>query len=267
MRLLISDHFSWLLPSLLFAAFVVGCASGSSALPGTVVDLTYPFDEHTIYWPGNKTFTWERQHWGLTAEGYWYASGSFAASEHGGTHMDAPVHFAAHGYSIHDIPPHQLMGPAVVIDVRQQVRANPDYVVRMEDLIKWEARYGPVPDGAVVLALTGWGSRWPDRSRYLGTTTPEDPTTFHFPGFSPEVVEVLVHHRRVHGIGIDTASIDPGQAQHFPAHRIVSEANLYALENVANLEQLPSHGAIIVALPMLIRGGTGAPVRILAFLP
>ncbi|RMH36489.1 MAG: cyclase family protein [Nitrospirae bacterium] len=267
MRLLISDHCSWLLPTLLFAAFVVGCASGSSALPGTVVDLTYPFDRQTIYWPGNKTFTWERQHWGMIAEGYWYASGSFAASEHGGTHLDAPIHFAPYGRRVHEIPPDQFIGPAVVIDVRQKVRANPDYAVQVKDLDEWEAQYGRVPKGAVVLALTGWGARWPDRSRYLGTTTPEDPATFHFPGFSPEVVEKLVRHRHIHGIGIDTASIDTGQAQRFPVHRIISEANLYALENVARMEQLPPHGATLLALPMLIRNGTGAPVRILAIVP
>lgn len=246
---------------------ISGCAQSPLYSAGTVIDLTYPFDERTVYWPGNRSFDWERQHWGMTPQGYWYASGRFAASEHGGTHMDAPIHFAAEGKTIDEIPPRQLIGPAVVIDVRHRVRDNPDYTVQLDDLQDWEVRYGPVPEGAVVLALTGWGVRWPDPRRYLGSVRPDDPATFHFPGYSAEVIEFLIRHRQIHGIGIDTASIDPGQSTLFPVHRMLSEANLYGLENVAHLDRLPPRGAVVVALPMKIRGGTGAPVRILALVP
>jgi kynurenine formamidase len=147
------------------------------------------------------------------------------------------------------------------------VADNRDYRLSRDDVDQWESRHGPIPAGAVVLMLTGWGQRWPDRARYLGTATPSDPKTLHFPGFSREAAEFLVKQRRVDGIGIDTASIDYGPSQDFIVHQIVNGANLYGLENVANLERLPPKGAILIALPIKIKGGTGGPVRIIAVLP
>ncbi len=117
------------------------------------------------------------------------------------------------------------------------------------------------------MMLTGWGAYWTDRERYFGTTTPELSATLHFPGFSKEVAEFLVAERHIHGIGIDTASIDYGPSQDFVVHRIISRAGLYGLENVARLEEVPPSGGSLMALPMKIAGGTGAPVRIIAILP
>ena len=232
-----------------------------------LVDLTYPLDEQTVFWPTNKPFTWEKAAWGRTPKGYWYASGDFSMSEHGGTHIDAPNHFAEGRLAVDEIPLQKLIAPAVVIDVRPSVEANRDYRLSRKDLQGWENRHGQIPQGAVVLMLTGWGAGWPDKSRYLGSATPSDPTTLHFPGFSREAAEYLVKERQIDGIGIDTPSIDYGPSQDFIVHQVVNGANLYGLENVANLDKLPPKGAILLALPIKIKGGTGGPVRIIAVLP
>ncbi|RMH06558.1 MAG: cyclase family protein [Nitrospirae bacterium] len=247
--------------------FLLGTLLACSSFPRTIVDLTYPFDEHTIYWPTNQHFHRRETSRGFTAQGYWYASGAFSASEHGGTHLDAPIHFAASGMSVDEIPVQTLIGPAVVIDVSAQCETNPDYELSIADVTAWEAQHGRIESGTLVLLRTGWSAYWPDPVRYLGSQTPEDPATLHFPGFSAEAAQFLVTHRHIRGVGIDTASIDPGRSSDFPVHRIISQANLHALENVAGLDQLPPRGATIFALPMKIRGGSGGPVRIVALLP
>lgn len=232
-----------------------------------LVDLTYPLDEQTVFWPTNRPFTRERTAWGKTGQGHWYASAEFSMSEHGGTHIDAPIHFGEGRRSVDEIPLQKLIAPAVVIDVRPSVDENHDYRLSKEDLDRWESRHGPIQDGAVVLMLTGWGQGWPDKARYLGSATPSDPTTLHFPGFSKEAAEFLVKDRHIDGIGIDTPSIDYGPSRDFIVHQVINGANLYGLENVANLEKLPPKGAILLALPIKIKGGTGGPVRIIAILP
>jgi kynurenine formamidase len=232
-----------------------------------LVDLTYSLDEQTVFWPTNKPFTWEKAAWGRTSNGYWYASGDFSMSEHGGTHIDAPIHFAEGRLAVDEIPLQKLIAPAIVIDVRTLVEENHDYRLAPRDIEMWEARNGIIPQGAVVLMLTGWGRGWPDKFRYLGSPTPSDAKTLHFPGFSKEAAEFLVKERRVDGIGLDAPSIDYGPSQDFIVHQIINGANLYGLENIANLDKLPPKGAILVALPIKIKGGTGAPVRIIGILP
>lgn len=253
-----------LLGALLTALFTAACAP---ARPQALVDLTHSFDEETIYWPANKHFQWEKTDWGTTAAGYWYASANFSASEHGGTHIDAPIHFGRGRSTVDQIPLERLVGPAVIIDVQPQCSANPDYELTVEALLTWEARHGRIRDGTLVLMRSGWGQRWPDKRRYLGSATPEDPRTLHFPGFSREAAEFLVSQRAVRGVGIDTASIDPGRSPDFPAHRVLNGADVYALENVAALDRLPPKGITVVALPIKIKGGTGGPVRIIAMMP
>lgn len=245
-------------------ALLVAC---TSMPPRQFVDLTYPFDDHTVYWPNNPSFQREKTDWGTTASGYWYASGKFSTGEHGGTHMDAPIHFAQGRSTLDQIPVDRLTGPAVVIDVRVQCEANPDYELTIQDLLNWESRYGRTPDGALVFMWSGWEQRWPDRVRYFGTPTPDNAQSLHFPGLSPQLAEFLIHQRTIRGVGIDTASIDPGRSPDFPVHRILNGADVYILENVAALSHLPPHGAMVMALPMKIKGGTGGPVRIIAWLP
>ncbi len=250
--------------AVLAADLLVACAPAG---PGLLVDLTYPFGQDTIYWPHNKPFQWERTDWGMTPGGYWYAAATFSASEHGGTHLDAPIHFGRGRRTVDQIPLEQLTGPVIVVDVRARCEEQPDYELTVEDLQAWESLHGRIPDGAIVLMFSGWGQRWPNRQRYLGSQTPEDSLTLHFPGFSREAALLLVAQRAVRGLGIDTASIDPGRSRDFPVHRVLGEADVYALENVASLERLPPRGATLWALPIKITGGTGSPVRLVAQVP
>jgi len=134
-----------------------------------VIDLTYSFDEHTIYWPTAKPFQLETVSFAKTAAGYWYAANNICLAEHGGTHMDAPIHFAEGKRAADEVPVQQLIGPAVVIDVRVQAAKDADYRLSVADLEAWEKQHGRIPKGALVLMLSGWGERWPDKKRYLGT--------------------------------------------------------------------------------------------------
>jgi kynurenine formamidase len=159
-----------------------------------------------------------------------------------------------------------LIRPAVVIDISKACAGNPDYLLSAADVSNWEKSHGAIPQGSIVLVRTGWGKFWPDRKRYLGTDKPGDTANLHFPGISREAAELLVS-RKIDGIGIDTASMDYGQSKDFITHRILNGANIYGLENVANLEKLPARGSTVLALPMKIEGASGAPVRIVALVP
>ncbi len=231
-----------------------------------VIDLTYSYDETTVYWPTAGSFRWEKEAWGPSAGGYWYASARLATSEHGGTHLDSPIHFAEGRWTTDQIPLARLIAPGVVVDVSAACARDPDYQASAGDLAGWEKRYGPIPAGVIVLVRTGWGKYWPDKRRYLGSDKPGDTANLHFPGVSRQAAELLAA-RRIAGLGIDTASIDHGPSKDFMTHRILNAAGIYGLENVANLEKLPPTGATLVALPMKIKGGSGGPVRIIAVLP
>jgi kynurenine formamidase len=233
------------------------------------VDLTHEFSPETIYWPTSGDFQLEVLSDGITASGYYYAANRFCTAEHGGTHLDAPVHFAQGQRTVEAIPVEQLIGPAVVVDVTKRALADRDYRVTVEDLTGWEVAHGRIPDGAIVLLRTGYGAFWPDRQRYLGTERrgEEALSELHFPGLHPNAAQWLVTNRDIGAIGIDTASIDTGQSTLYETHRILGARNIAVLENVAALERLPSTGALVIALPMKIKGGSGAPVRIVARMP
>ncbi len=234
---------------------------------GRWVDLTYSFTSETIYWPTGKPFELEEVFYGTSEGGYFYSSYNYGASEHGGTHFDAPVHFAEGSQAAEQVPIDRLIGPAAVVDVTEQ--ASPDYQVTVSDLEKWEQSHGPIPDGAILIFRTGWGSRWPDPKQFLGTerTGPEAVAELHFPGISPEAAQWIVDNRRIDAIGIDTPSIDYGQSKQFETHQILYGTNMPGFENLANVNELPEVGSFIVALPMKIGGGSGGPLRIVAFVP
>jgi kynurenine formamidase len=233
-----------------------------------VVDLTYAFDEKTLYWPTSPTtFKLDRLAYGKTEGGYFYASNSFCAPEHGGTHLDAPIHFAAGKRTVDQIPAEQLIGAAVVIDVAAKAAADADYRLTLEDVRAWETAHGAIPPGAIVLLRTGWGARWPDRKHYLGDDKPGDASNLHFPSYGAEAARFLVEQRKVGALGVDTASIDHGPSKDFIVHQIATGANVPGLENVAHLEEVPPTGAWVIALPMKIAGGSGGPVRIVALVP
>ena len=233
------------------------------------VDLSYAFDERTIFWPTATPFELEVVSAGVTPAGFYYAANDFRTAEHGGTHLDSPIHFAEGKRTTDEIPIAQLVGPAVVVDVSESAAANPDYRVTVADLEAWEAAHGRMPEGAIVLLRTGWGRFWPDRARYLGTekTGPEAVPELHFPGLHPEAARWIVENRSVDAVGIDTPSIDFGQSTLFESHQTLFAANVPAFENVAALERLPATGAYVVALPMKIAGGSGGPLRIVGVIP
>jgi len=237
-----------------------------AASPTRWIDLTYPFDEKTVYWPTEKGFEHQKGFEGVTEKGYFYSAHRFAAAEHGGTHMDAPSHFYRGRHSVEEVPLDRLIGPAVVVDARERVAANPDYEIQLEDLQAWERRWGRLPDGAIVLFRTGFAKFWPDRKRYLGTEErgATAVSKLHFPGLHPKAAQWLVRQRSVKAVGIDTASIDHGPSERFETHVALCSANVPTFENLANLDQLPNTGLTVVALPMKIRGGSGAPLRIVA---
>ena len=250
-----------------------GCATATSHSPidlshVEVVDLTYAFDEHTLYWPNSPSgFELKRLAYGPTAGGYFYSSNAFSAPEHGGTHLDAPIHFAEHGKSIDQIPPQQLIAPAVVIDITSRTASDPDYRLTADDVRAWESKNGQIPSGAIVLLRTGWGSRYGNRKAYFGDDTPGATDKLHFPSYAADAAKLLVSERHVGAIGLDTASIDYGQSRDFIVHQIANGAGVPGLENVANLDRLPPRGAWVIALPMKIAGGSGGPLRIVALVP
>jgi len=233
-----------------------------------IVDLTHVFSDKTIYWVTAREFELEVVARGETDKGYYYAANNFSCAEHGGTHIDAPIHFAAGGQTVDEIPLEKLIGPAVKIDVSAQALADRDYLVSIEDFVAWEQREGmEIPEGCIVLLETGYSKYYPDKIQYLGTDQrgPEAVTQLHFPGLSPDAAEWLVQ-RKIHAVGIDTPSIDYGQSQYFKSHVILLKQNIPAFENLANLDRLPSKGFTIIGLPIKIEGGSGGPSRVIALL-
>jgi kynurenine formamidase len=235
---------------------------------GTWVDLSHDFSAEAIYWPTAKPFALEVVSAERTPAGYFYAANNFSAAEHGGTHLDAPIHFAEGKQSADQVPLERLLGPAAVVDVSSRGDADPDYRLDVATLEAWEAAHGAIGERNIVLVRTGWSSRWPDKARYLGTarTGPEAVAELHFPGIDSSAARWLAE-RRVKAVGIDTPSIDYGQSTTFDTHQILFQQDIPAFENVAHLDQLPATGAFVIALPMKIRGGSGGPLRIVAILP
>ena len=236
--------------------------------PDRIVDLTYAFDANSVYWPTAEQFKLETDFEGMTDKGYFYSAYRYSAAEHGGTHLDSPVHFAKGRYTVDELPLQQLIGAAIVIDVTEKCATNADYLVSVADFENWEKRNGKIPPGTIVLLRTGFGKFYPDRKKYLGTEErgAEAVAKLHFPGLDPAAARWLTTNRSIKAIGLDTASIDYGQSTLFESHRALFEKNVPAFENVANLDQLPAKGFSVIALPMKIKGGSGGPLRIIAVL-
>lgn len=240
-----------------------------SSLRGKIIDLTYAFDAETIFWPTAAGFEITTDFEGITDAGYYYSAYSFSTAEHGGTHLDAPIHFAEGALTNDQLPLDHLIGPAITLDVSDRAADDRDYLIGVSDFESWETAHGQMPDGIIVLLRTGYGAFWPDREKYMGTAElgAEAVEKLHFPGLDPEAAKWLVQERKIHAIGLDTPSIDRGQSSLYESHQILFKANIPAFENVANLDQLPESGFTVIALPMKIRDGSGGPLRIVAVLP
>lgn len=255
--------------------FVYGCAAAFALVlfaqrtppsppPQTgfslVYDLTHPASEKFPNWEGSEKSPFEAKPLGdMGRDGYF--TRTICTQEHFATHIDAPAHFAAGRWTVDQIPPERLVGPLVVLNVAPKLQANADYQIRVDDVALWEQANGRIPAGAIVLAHTGWASRAASMMAYRNA---DAAGVMHFPGFSEEAVRFLVEGRSVVGLGIDTLSVDYGASRTYPVHKYTANRSVYHLENVADLSRVPEAGAILVAAPAKLAGGSGGPVRILA---
>jgi kynurenine formamidase len=233
-----------------------------------LVDLTHAFGPNTIYWPTSPSkFELKQLSRGKTEGGFFYSAYSLCTPEHGGTHLDAPIHFAEGRRTADQVPLEQLVAPAAVIDVAANASADRDYRLTRETVVQFETQHGRIAPGTIVLLRAGWSRHWPNVKAYLGDDTPGDASKLSFPGYGEDAARLLVEERRVAALGVDTASIDYGRSKDFLVHRIAMERNVPGLENLTNLDQLPAKGATVIALPMKIEGGSGGPLRAVALVP
>jgi kynurenine formamidase len=260
-----------LLITMLMAAMLISACAERTAGPleGEWVDLSHSFGEDTIYWVTAEPFKRTTVAEGVTDKGYFYSAYNFSGAEHGGTHLDSPIHFAEGKRTADQIELSQLVGPGVKIDVSAKASADPDHLITTDDVKAWEAENGKIPEWAIILLQTGFASRWPDKKSYLGTDQkgPDAVKDLHFPGLHPDAAKWLIENRKFKAVGIDTASIDYGQSTDFQTHVTLMTNNIPAFENVADMSGLPAKGFHVVAFPMKIKGGSGGPLRIAALLP
>jgi kynurenine formamidase len=253
----------------------VGCAAGHGRLDSPalehsrLIDLTHSFGADTIVWPTEQDFRLVLQQAGEAPGGYYYASNRLEMAEHGGTHIDAPIHFSKGGQTLDQVPIERLVGTGVRIDVTAQCARDRDYRVTIQDFERWEAAHGRITNRAIVLLDTGFARHWLSRQQYLGTELrgPEGIQALHFPGLHPDAAAWLVRERQVKAVGIDTASIDYGQSTKFETHVALLSQNVPVFENLNDLRDLPDREFDVIALPMKIAGGTGGPLRVIAVLP
>lgn len=234
----------------------------------TMVDLSHALGPSTVFWPTSPTrFTLEKLAYGRTEGGYFYSAYSLCTPEHGGTHLDAPIHFFEGGQTTEQVQLEKLIAPAVVIDVAERAAKDRDYRATTEDVLAFEQRHGTIARGTIVLLRTGWSGHWPDAKAYLGDDTPGDASKLSFPSFGEDAARLLVEERGVAALGVDTASIDYGRSTDFQVHRIAAAKNVPGFENLTALDRLPPRGALVIALPMKIEGGSGGPLRAVALVP
>lgn len=252
-------------------AVISGCSASQSPSfdNGEWIDLTHSFDDRSLYWPTTSPFVLSTVSEGMTEQGYYYSAYAFQGSEHGGTHLDAPVHFQAAGQTADEIPVESLIGPAIVIDVSEKTASDRNYGISADDIRDWESEHGEITGQPIVLFNTGSAKLWPDAEAYLGTTRrgPGGVAELSFPGLTPDAADLLAHERNVRAVGIDTPSLDMASSAAFLVHRILFDKNIPGFENVADLSGVPPRGAHVFALPMKIKGGSGGPLRIVAFVP
>lgn len=232
-----------------------------------IVDLSHSYSHETVYWVTAEEFELDTVFKGQTDKGFYYCANNFSTAEHGGTHIDAPIHFVENGQSVEEIPLERLIGAAIKVDVSERAQNDPDYLITVDDLTAWEDEaQTEIPKGSIVLLETGYAKYYPDKLKYMGTDDRGEAAVkaLHFPGLSKEAAQWLVEERDINAIGIDTPSIDYGQSEFFESHVILLSESIPAFENLNNLDQLPAHGFDIIALPMKIEKGSGAPLRIVA---
>ncbi len=252
--------------AMLVAGAVHAAASAGSAQTvdlgrARLMDLTHEIASDGPAWPGSRApFRLDTLVASPTA-----AMFRLTLNEHFGTHLDAPRHGSGTGWTNEQIPLSRLMGPAVVIDVTAQSAANRDYGLSVADLAAHEREFGPIPPGAIVLLRTGWARYW-GQPAYFGADTTVTPTRLHFPSLGAASAQALVE-RGIALFGVDSPSTDFGASPSFAVHGLLARANIPSVENLADLGGLPRTGAVVMALPIKTRGGSGGPVRVVALVP
>lgn len=227
----------------------------------SMVSLSHPVSPEMPHWPGDPRMEFEV--WSEPSkDGYFLRR--FAMGEHSGTHLTAPASYFANGRTVDLYTPGELVRPAVVLDVRDRCRRDPDYALTLDDVLAWEGLNGGIQPGDLVLLNTGWPERWHDPEAYLGA----DPCGgLHFPGFGYEAASCLVNERDVGGLGTDTAGIEPGTDSDLSVSKLVLAEPRIALENLVNLDRLPATGAVVVIGVLRLVGGSGSPAAVTAFIP
>ncbi len=245
---------------LALALFLFAQHRGEASQPGgfrEVVDLT-----HSLPTPASEPATksaYQLQTVAMTESTR--PPSSFPASEQFATRIDAPARLVRGMWTVDQIPAGRLIAPLVVLDASASAKTNPDYEISVEDIARWEHTNGAIPLGAVVMARTGWGSRWSSAKSYRNA---DGKGVMHFPGYSEDAARFLAEGRNALGLGIDTPNLQHGASKNLAVNRYTLAHGLYALTNVANLDRMPANGAVAMVAPMKLTGGSAAPVRILA---
>jgi kynurenine formamidase len=236
-----------------------------------VVDLTAPLQESTpilqLPEPFGNTRPFRLEEISRYDERgpAWYWN-DISTGEHTGTHFDAPVHWVTgkDREDVAQVPPRRLLGPAAVLDFAEQATSDPDFLLEVEHVRGWEAEHGLLPDGGWLLLRTGWDRRSADQADFLNA----DDTGPHTPGFSVECARWLAEEAPVIGVGVETVGTDAGAAHSFdpafPCHSYLLGSGKYGLTQLRNLASLPPTGAVVLAAPLPIVGGSGSPARVLA---
>jgi len=227
-----------------------------------VVDLTHVIDPSIPLWPGDPHVVFKTVAT-MSKEGYYLRS--FTIGEHSATHMNAPNSFTADDTNpITSYPAQQRVMPAVVIDVREQAAADPDYQLTKQDVTAWEKEHGMIAAGSFVILFTGWQDRWSDPKAFINQ---DEKGSLHFPGFAGATTKWLLSDRQISGVGIDTHGVDPGLDTSHETNTQIAKAHKLAVECMANLDQLPPTGATLVLGPLQLRNGSGSPMSLIAFVP
>lgn len=235
-------------------------------VPTRLVDLTHDFEKNVAGYPLMPKFEINETFLSLPPLDFRIKVEVYSSGTHVGTHMDAPTHFVENRQAIDDIPLEHLMAPAAVVDVQEKAALNPDYELQTEDLLQWENTTGYLLNEIILLVRSGWSKRWNNRTAFIGNPD-NDVSNLHFPGISGSAAQWIVTNRNVYGVGVESLSLDHGPSKEFAAHVTLLDKNIYGLENVGNMEELPIFGATLYVMPMKIAGASGAPCRIVATFP
>ncbi|XP_071169432.1 isatin hydrolase-like [Mytilus edulis] len=234
-----------------------------------VIDLTHTIGPMEVKFPDQPPWNFTILTRGFSRRAQiWLEYNYFGLSEHTLTHVDAPGHMNRNRARMHEVRIENLIGPAVIINVKRKVAMNPGYGLTIQDLLDWEARYGRIPCGAFVIMNNGWSRRYPYANRVFNTNNISDPSSFLFPAWTVEAADWLLSNRRVKAIGTDAPSPDlRSQPQRFPVHERIFRDSVLALEAVANLDNVPCRGATIFVPALKLYEGSGAPARMFATVP